>query len=186
MPRTGVAKLNPRVIAGAPALLIGWLLLLCAVAGIVSGAWRTYDEHVVESRWTGTVATIDKRWLFIHHPTWRDNGLFWDNFSLHCRLRYEFSSRQHVFNLVTLSSTSSETRAAIEKWVAEHRPGTTLNVRVNPSHPDEIAVVSELPIGQFGTSRQAWRGALFCGVVGALLATIAHLLLRSVRAGLRN
>jgi hypothetical protein len=148
--------------------VIGFFLLLFgAIPGLVTGVWRTYHDHIVEARWIGAVATIEKCALFVHEPTrreFRDTGAFFDQYSLHCRLRYEFSQRPHVFNLHTLSDSSREARAAIEKWVEVHRPGATLEVKVNPSNPNEIAVASQLPIPQSGTSRQAWSTAMYSGV----------------------
>ena len=143
-------------------------------------ARRAYREHIVDSRWIGTVATIDRRGLFISHPTRRDArnlGDFSDRFALHCRLRYVFSLRQHVVNVSTLSGTSLATRGAIENWVRDHRPGAAVNVKVNPSDPDEIVVVSELPIAQFGTARQSWIVGLYCGGIGASLFALGRLLI---------
>ena len=104
----------------------------------------------MDSRWIGTVATIDRRGLFISHPTRRDArnlGDLSDRFALHCRLRYVFSLRQHVVNVSTLSD------------------------------PDEIVVVSELPIAQFGTARQSWIVGLYCGGIGASLFALGRLLI---------
>jgi hypothetical protein len=150
------------------ALVLGFVLLLFgAIGGLVTGVWRTYHEQIVEARWIGAAATIEKCALFVHQPTrreFRDTGAFFDQYSLRCRLRYEFSQRPHVFNLHTRSDSSGEARAAIEKWVEVHRPGATLEVKVNPSNPSEIAVASQLPVPQSGTSRQAWSTALYSGV----------------------
>jgi hypothetical protein len=156
-------------------------LLIFSIPSLATAAWRVHHEHTVESQWIGTAAMIDKRWLAVHqyHALSSNKAyIFGDEFYLRCRLRYEFARRQYVFNLSTLSSSSDETRVAIEKWVKEHRPGAFLDVKVNPSHPDELAVVSELPIPQSGTSRQAWSVGLYCGVGGVLLAVAARILIR--------
>ncbi|HTX37122.1 MAG TPA: DUF3592 domain-containing protein [Bryobacteraceae bacterium] len=164
-----LAKLGGlRGIATGIALVIGFFLLLFgAIPGLLTGVWRTYHEHTVEARWIGAAATIEKCALSVHEPShgqFRDAGAFFDQYSLHCRLRYEISQRLHVFNLHTLSDSSGEARAAIEKWVEVHRPGSTMEIRVNPSNPNDIAVASQLPIPQSGTARQAWSTAMYCGV----------------------
>lgn len=181
MAKVAAPKWNLLAIPGAIALLVGGFSLVFAFPALATGVWRIYRDHRVESRWIETDAKIEKRWLSVHtyHALSSDKAyIFGDEYSLRCRLRYEFSQHQHVFDLDTLSDSSLDTRAAIENWIEAHRPGAILHAKVNPSNPDEIAVVSELPIQQSGTARQALRVGFFCGVGGALLLVIARVLLR--------
>lgn len=54
--------------------MIGFFLLLFgAIPGLVTGVWRTYHEHIVEARWIGAAATIEKCALFVDEPTRRES-----------------------------------------------------------------------------------------------------------------
>lgn len=61
-----VVKPNPRRgTAGGIALLIGGFLLLFCALDLPLAGWRAYREHMIETRWIGTQATIERRALFV-------------------------------------------------------------------------------------------------------------------------
>jgi hypothetical protein len=151
-------------------VFLGYFMLFCAFVMLIAAGWRAYRTHIVNTRWIETTAQVQKCSLDVYHPFTRDGGGV--VYSLFCRLAYEFASRQYEHRLRTTSDRSEAVRSSILDWIPQHRPGTTLTIRVNPSDPNEVAVESELPIHQFNTAREALLTAIVFGVPGLLFIPI--------------
>lgn len=147
--------------------LVGAFLLFCATVMLLAAGWRAYRTHTMESRWVETPATVKKCWLDVYHPFTRDGG--GTVFSLRCRLDYEFGAQPYESPVHSTSGRSWETRLRSEDWVARHRPGATVKVKVNPSKPGEIALWNEPAVHQFNTAREALVTAMVFGAGGVLL-----------------
>ncbi len=119
-------------------------MLFCAFLMLIAAGWRGYRTHIINTRWIETRAQIQKCSLDVYHPFTRDGGAV--VYSLFCRLAYEFASHPYEYRLRTTSNRSKAVRSSINDWIAGHGPGTTLNIRVNPSDPKQVAVERELPI----------------------------------------
>jgi hypothetical protein len=89
-------------------------------------------------------------------------------------LEYEFRGRQYEYYLRTTSGRSWQIRDDIDDWTAHHPRGSPLIIRVDPSHPNDVAVKSELPIHQFNTARESWITAIAFGGGGLLLTMIGR------------
>jgi len=152
--------------------LVGAFLLFCAGVMLLAAGWRAYRMHTIESRWVGTSATVKRCWLDVYHPFIR-NGR--DTlFSLRCRLDYDFGSQDYETQVHSTSGRSQETRWRIEDWVARHRPGAVVTVKVNPSKPGEIALWNEPAVHQFNTAGEALATAMVFGAGGVLLLAVGR------------
>jgi Protein of unknown function (DUF3592) len=158
--------------AGNLLVFFGYFMLFCAFLMLIAAAWRTYRTHIVNTRWVETPAQVQKCSLRLYHPSTRGGGGV--VYSLFCRLSYEFASRDYEFRLWTTSDRSEAVRSSVLHWIPQHRPGTALIVRVNPSNPNEISVESELPIHQFNTAREALLSAIVFGFPGLLFIPIGR------------
>jgi hypothetical protein len=161
---------------GAVMLLFGYFSCFCAIPMFLAAGWRAYREHVIASRWVPAAASVQRCRLDVTHASGRNGGGTY--YSLRCLLGYEFASHPYQFELRTTSQQSGEAAARIEDWVAHHRPGTPLVVKVDPSDPGAVAVISELPVHQFSTSREGWIAGILCGLFGLPLAALGRYLLR--------
>ncbi len=75
-------------------------------------------------------------------------------YSLYCQIHYAFDAKPYVYRLQTTRSRSAPMQRVIAGWIARHRPGTPLNVRVNPAAPNDVVVTSDLPLHQSRTSEE--------------------------------
>jgi len=149
-------------------VLVGFFCLFCSILFICAGAYRTYRELSFNS-WPATEARVDKCGLDVYHPFSRDGG--GTTYSLRCTLSYEFRSMEYQSSFSTTSDRAEQTGIDIDNWTLDHKPGSTLQIKVNPSDPKEIFVTSPLPIHQFNTAREAWITFLaFVGLGGLLIA----------------
>jgi hypothetical protein len=153
-------------------VFLGYFMLFCASLMLMAAGWRAYRTHVVNTRWIKTSARIQKCSLDVYHPFVRDGGGV--VYSLFCRLTYEFASHPYEYRLRTTSDRSEAVRSSIDDWIAGHRPGTAVTIRVNPSDPNHVAVESELPIHQFNTTRVALVTAIAFGFPGLLFIPIGR------------
>lgn len=153
-------------------VFLGCFMLFCASVMLIAAAWRAYRTHIVNTRWIETSARIQKCSLHVYHPFVRDGGGI--VYSLSCRLAYEFASRSYEYRLRTTSDRSEAVRSSIDEWIAEHGPGTTLIIRVNPSDPGQVSVEGGLPIHQFNTAKEALITAIAFGLPGLLFIPIGR------------
>ena len=157
---------------GSILFLLGYFLFFCAAIMLTAAGWREYREHMVNSRWVETPAQVQKCSLDIYHPFRRDGGGV--VYSLRCRLRVEAAGRPYDYALRTTSEPSEASRERMEEWVAQNKPGTMLLTRVNPSDPNELRVVSVLPVRQTETAKDGLVTALAFGALGLLFVAIAR------------
>jgi len=159
-------KFNPRGALGGIFILVGFFSIFCAALMLLAAGWRTYREHTIASRWIDTRAVVRNCRLDLYHPFSRDGG--GTTYSLACRIAYQFDALPYENDLHTTSNRSQLVAGAINEWVAQHRSGADLIVKVNPRDPREIAAVTALPIEQFNTSGEAAVAAL-AFALGALV-----------------
>lgn len=150
-------------------LLIGYFCLFCTLFAPPFGVWDAWREYTIQSKWRPAEARIER----CEAETYRKNGTHAraTAYYVRCQLRYEFGLGIHEYRLRTMNDRSASASVRAADWVAQHGPGTVLAVRVNPSHPEELVVESELPIRQEQAAKEALTLALgFAGVGVALIA----------------
>jgi hypothetical protein len=162
--------------AGGVMILFGGFSIFCAFPMFLVAGWRAWHAHRIESRWVETTASVDQCRLAVTHGSGRSSSAMY--YSLRCRLNYQFDANPYQFELRTTSLHSGEAANSINDWVEGHRTGAVLRVRVDPSDPRDLAVISELPIHQFPTAREGWMTGVIFLVFGTPLLALGRWLVR--------
>jgi len=162
------------------AALLGLFALLCAVfAGCVTiSDW--YDE-TAQARWPVVSALVERADVVASARTPKDGGgTVW---KLHYRVRYEQNGESLMATLTSRPAFSETDAAKLQAWAAQHRKGSHIDVRVDPSQANQAAFASaELSdaIGRTRTDFILFAIAAFASA--GLLALAKYLRAREARA----
>ena len=159
--------------------LFGLFAGLCAIfAGCVTVSdW--YSE-TARARWPVVSAVVDRADVVATSRAPKDGGTVWN---LRYRVRYELNGRQ-LIAAPTSNSVFSEAEAArLQAWAAQHRKGSHIDVRYDPSQEDRaIFAAAELSFAQDRIRTDLTLFAIAAIASAGLLMLAKYLRAREARA----
>ena len=111
--------------------VLGFLLGACALVAMVKTAIDTYQEGM-QSKWPSVVATITNQSV-VEAPSGRRKVWY-----ILTELSYSVDGEPLASSIRSRVTYSTEERAAMREWASRHQPGTSLMVRYDPQHRDNV------------------------------------------------
>jgi Protein of unknown function (DUF3592) len=121
------------------AALLGLFAGLCAIfaACVTLSDW--YDE-TAQARWPVVSALVERADVVASARTPKDGGgTVW---KLRYRVRYEQNGEAVMATLTSRTAVSETDAAKLHAWAAQHRKGSHIDVRVDPSQANQAAFAS--------------------------------------------
>ena len=159
--------------------LFGLFAGLCAIfAGCVTVSdW--YSE-TARARWPVVSAVVDRADVVATSRAPKDGGTVWN---LRYRVRYELNGRQLIATPTSNSVFSEAEAARLQAWAAQHRKGSHIDVRYDPSQEDRaIFAAAELSFAQDRIRTDLTLFAIAAIASAGLLALAKYLRAREARA----
>jgi hypothetical protein len=119
--------------------LFGLFAGLCAVFAACATLSDWHDERA-QARWPVVSAVVDRADIVASSRAPKDGGgTVW---KLRCRVRYELSGEQQAVTLTSHSVFTEAEALRLQAWAAQHRNGSHIDVRYDPSRPNQAAFAS--------------------------------------------
>ena len=150
--------------------LLGYFLVAGAIALLGAAAWRMYRDAAIARHWIAVNATI-RRCVVLDTSVFKKNGGGYV-YSLKCELSIPSGMTSNTVTIFTTSTRRVDLRTATYRWTRLHRSGSLLAVKVDPEHPDRIAVVDPLPIPQLPRASDGLIGAMYFALAGIPLVIV--------------
>src|SRR5260370_4491576 len=122
---------------------------VAALLGLFAGLWAILagcvtlsDWHgeTTQARWPVVSALVDRGDVVASARTPRDGGgTVW---KLRYRVRYEQNGEARMATLTSRSAFSENDAAKLQAWAAQHRKGSQIDIRVDPSRENQAAFAS--------------------------------------------
>src|ERR1039458_6519986 len=154
-----ISRTRQQMTGSGVAGLFGLFAGLCAIfAGCVTVSdW--YSE-TAQARWPVVSAVVDRADVVATSRAPKDGGTVWN---LRYRVRYELNGRQLIATPTSNSVFSEAEAARLQAWAAQHRKGSHIYVRYDPSREDRTMNHShrryDCPCGA-APPRQSYRRSL--------------------------
>jgi len=125
--------------ASAIALLFGLFAGVCAIfAGLATLA--DWHNEATQARWPVVPATVERADIVTSTNTRRaGGGTVW---KLRARVHYELGGETLTATLMSSSVFSEAEAAKLRSWAAQHRNGSHIDIRVDPSRQNEAVFAS--------------------------------------------
>jgi Protein of unknown function (DUF3592) len=137
LPPAGTSRqLKASGIAG----LFGLFAALCTVliACVTLGDWQAESNQL---RWPVVAAAVERADVVASPRSRREaNATMW---KLRCHVRYDLNGEARTATLPSRIAYSEAEAATLQSWAAQHRKGSHVDVRVDPSQPDRAVFASE-------------------------------------------
>jgi uncharacterized protein DUF3592 len=116
--------------------MLGMFFGLCLLVAVVATAFDTYQDSA-HAKWPSVVATITQQTVqrVLSANRHGVTGYVW---YIQSGLRYRVDGEELTSSMRSRVTGSMEERAMMQRWVAQHQPGTSLSVRYNPRHHDTV------------------------------------------------
>jgi len=136
--------------AAALAGLFGLFAGLCAIfAGCVTlSDW--YSE-TTQARWPVVSAAIDRAEIVASRRAPKDGG--GELWRLSTRVRYDVNGETRTATLTSRTVYSEEEVARLQTWAGQHRKGSHIDIRYNPSQPNRAVFAAAEPEFTSGGTR---------------------------------
>jgi hypothetical protein len=141
MPRYGTTREDSGIIKVL--YYVGFFVLFSSLGTFGSAGFLTYRANVAQTQWPEAAAQIEDCMLGEYGSAAKASGEM--SYALHCGVTYQLAGRSYKNSISTKFTHSLQDRSEIKHWIALNRPGSTLNIRVDPSYPDRLIVQSPLP-----------------------------------------
>jgi len=167
--------------AGAPrqlkasgfAGLLGLFAGLCTVFAACATLSDWHDE-ARQARWPLVTAVIERTDLVASQRAPRDGGgTIW---KLRCHVHYELNGEALTATLASRVAYSEAEAAMLQSWAAQHRKGSQVDVRVDPSQPNRGVFASAEISAAAGRMHTDLVLLGFAAVAAAGLMTLAKFL----------
>jgi hypothetical protein len=132
---------NPRqMLASGLAGLFGLFAGLCA---IFAACATLYDWHqeTAQARWPVVSAIVDRADVVASRHSRSDGSATMRN--LRIRIHYEQNGQTTTATLGSRTVMSDDDYRLLQAWTAQHRRGSQVEVRYDPSQPDRALLVSD-------------------------------------------
>jgi len=133
------SRTTQQMTASGLAGLFGLFALLCAVfAGCVT--LSDWHSETTQARWPVISALVERADVVASARTPKDGGgTVW---KLRYRVRYEQNGESLMATLTSRTAFSETDAAKLQAWAAQHRKGSHIDVRVDPSQANQAAFAS--------------------------------------------
>jgi Protein of unknown function (DUF3592) len=172
-----LARTTQRTTASGLAGLFGLFAGLCAIfaGGVTLIDWR---DEVVQSRWTVLPAIVERADVI---ATRRDSG--GTRWNLRTRVRYEAGGETRTATLTSRTAVSESDATRLQAWAAQHRKGSHIDIRVDPSQQNRAVFASDEIASAAGRTRTDLILLAIAAIASAGLLALAKVLrAREVRA----
>jgi hypothetical protein len=162
------------------AALLGLFAGLCAIFAIFVTLADWHDE-TTQAGWPIISAIVERADVVASARAPKDGGgTVW---SLRYRVRYELDGEQRAATLTSRSVFSEADAAKLQSWAAQHRKGTHIDIRYDPSQQNRAAFASaEISPASGRTQTDLILFAVAAIACGGLLALARYLRAREARA----
>ena len=161
--------------------LLGLFAGLCAIFSACVTVIDWHDE-ATQARWPIISAVVDRADVVTSARAPKDGG---GTVSLRYRVGYELDGEQRVATLTSRSAFSEADAAKLQSWAAQHRKGSHIDVRVDPSQQNRATFASaEVSTVTGRTQTDLILFAVAAIACGGLLALARYLKAREDRAAL--
>jgi hypothetical protein len=132
------ARSTRQTTASGVAALLGLFAGICTIfAGVVTFSdWR---EETALARWPVVAAVVERADVIASARAPKDGGTLWH---LRTRVRYETGGEARTATLTSRTAFSEEEAEELQAWAAQHRKGSHVDVRYDPSQPNRAAFAS--------------------------------------------
>jgi hypothetical protein len=133
------SRATQQITASGFAALLGLFAGLCAIfAGCVTlSDWHDETTH---ARWPTVSAVVERADVIASARTPKDGGgTVW---KLRYRVRYELDGEARMATLTSRTAFSENDAAKLQAWAAQHRKGSHIDIRVDPSRENQAAFAS--------------------------------------------
>jgi Protein of unknown function (DUF3592) len=132
------SRTTQQMTASSFAGLFGLFAGLCAIfAGCVTlGDWYSQTR---QARWPVVSAIVERGDVVATSRAPKDGGMVWN---LRYRVRYELNGTQLIATPTSNSVFSEAEAAKLRAWAAQHRKGSHIDVRVDPSQENRALFAS--------------------------------------------
>jgi hypothetical protein len=163
--------------------LAGLFGLFAGLCAIFAGCATLVDWHdeTVQARWPAVSALVERADVVATSRAPKDGGgTVW---KLSYRVRYEVNGRQLIATPTSNSVFSEADAARLRAWAAQHRKGSHIDVRYDPSRENHaVFAAAELSFAQDRTGSNLTLFAIAVIACAGLLALAKYLRVREAHA----
>jgi hypothetical protein len=122
--------------------LAGFLGLFAGLCAVFAGCATLSDWHdeASQERWPLAAAVVDRADLVASARAPKDGG--GTEWKLYYHVHYEVDGAAVTATLTSRPAFSQTEAASLQSWAAQHRKGSHIAVRIDPSRPNRAAFVS--------------------------------------------
>ena len=121
--------------AGLLALFAGLCAIFAACVTLVD-----WHDEATQARWPVASAVVERADVVASARAPKDGGgTVW---KLRCRVRYELNGEARAVTLTSRSVFSEAEAATLQSWAAQHRKGSHIDIRYDPSEENQAAFAS--------------------------------------------
>jgi hypothetical protein len=174
------SRTTQQMTASGFAALLGLFAGLCAIfAGCVT--LSDWHDETTQARWPVVSALVERGDVIASARTPKDGGgTVW---KLRYRVRYELNSEALMATLTSRTAFSENDAAKLQAWAAQHRKGSHIDIRVDPSRENQAAFASTEISDPIGRTRTDFILLVIAALASAgLLALAKYLRSREARA----
>jgi Protein of unknown function (DUF3592) len=132
------ARSTRQTTASGVAGLLGLFACICTIfAGVVT--LSDWHEETAQARWPVVAAVVERADLIASARAPKDGGTLWH---LRTSVRYETGGEARTATLTSRTAFSEEDAAALQAWAEQHRKGSHIDIRYDPSQPNRAAFAS--------------------------------------------
>src|SRR5258708_14851750 len=133
------SRTTQRITASGFAALLGLFAGLCAIfAGCVM--LSDWHDETTQAHWPAVSALVERADVIASARTPKDGGgTVW---KLRYRVRYELNGESLMTTLTSRTAFLETDAAKLQAWAAQHRKGSHIDVRVDPSQANKAAFAS--------------------------------------------
>jgi hypothetical protein len=160
--------------------LFGLFAGLCAIfaGGVTLIDWYT---ETTQARWPVVAAIVERADLVASRRTSKDGG--GELWRLTTRVRYDVNGEARTATLTSRSAYSDEEYLRLQAWTVQHRKGSYIDIRFDPSRPNRAVFAAAEPgFGSGGIRDDLILFAIAAIACPGLLALARYLGSRAARA----
>lgn len=174
------SRTTQQITASGFAALLGLFAGLCAIfAGCV--ALSDWHDETTRARWPVVSAVVERADVVASARTPKDGGgTVW---KLRYRVRYELNGEALTATLTSRTAFSENDAAKLQAWAAQHRKGSHIDIRVDPSRENQAGFASPEISDAIGRTRTDFILLVIAALASAgMLALAKYLRAREARA----
>jgi hypothetical protein len=180
-----MADLNPvratrQTTASGLAALFGLFAGLCAIFVVCATAFDWYSE-IAQGRWPVVSAVVERSDVVASVRAPKDGG--GTEWRLRTRVRYELNGEAMTATATSRVAFSEIDAATLQSWAAQHRKGSHVDIRVDPSRASRVEfAAAEISSAESRVHTDLILLAITAISCGALLALAKYLRAREASA----